>query len=134
MCCALVSHLILSRQDAFDRLDRDSSGFIEAREVKLLLDDVYEGNAPSFEVDALLKFFDKNKDGKISFAEFETGLGAAMTEKAKPNKLLSLMLDSHDDDDDPVSVEPEVSGTFLNELVSPFEDFLDSHNTCFRGA
>lgn len=103
---------------AFSRLDRDGSGFIEASEVKSLLDDVYEGNAPRFEVEAFMKFFDKNSDGRISWSEFETGLGAAMSEQAKPNKLLGLIMDSHDDEDDPLHVEPDVSGELEIELDS----------------
>ena len=103
-------------------MDTDSSGFIEAGEVKALLDDVYEGNAPSFEVDAFLQFFDKNKDGKISWTEFEQGLGAAMAQKsttptAPVTNQLSLPGDDDDeeeeDDEEPgLQIAPEVSGTY----------------------
>lgn len=101
--------------------------------MKLLLDDIYEGSAPSFEVDAFLKFFDTNKDGKISWSEFETGLGAAMAEQATQSQVpsLSLMPELSDDDDDDleVQIDAEISGTCkcerLNERFSCPHDPFD---------
>eukprot|EP00586_Coscinodiscus_wailesii_P021861 CAMPEP_0172494916 /NCGR_PEP_ID=MMETSP1066-20121228/58614_1 /TAXON_ID=671091 /ORGANISM="Coscinodiscus wailesii, Strain CCMP2513" /LENGTH=152 /DNA_ID=CAMNT_0013266243 /DNA_START=437 /DNA_END=891 /DNA_ORIENTATION=- len=58
---------------AFDRLDKDGSGFIEAGEVEELLKAVYDGVAPRFEIKAFLEFFDRNNDGRISWKEFEAG-------------------------------------------------------------
>ena len=60
-------------KDAFDRLDSDGSGYIESFEVKEMLDDLYAGKTPAFEVDTFLNFFDQNQDGKISWEEFERG-------------------------------------------------------------
>jgi len=54
-------------RDAFDKLDHDGSGFIEASEVKRLFDNVYDGKPPAFEIEAFLKYFDTDKDGKISW-------------------------------------------------------------------
>jgi len=107
-------------KEAFNRLDADDSGFIEAGEVRALLDEVYGSRAPRFEVEAFLSYFDSDKDGKISWSEFERGLGAAMAQKRKPGQLLSLLPelkrddgDDHDDDHDDIhDVEPEVSGAF----------------------
>lgn len=74
-------------KNAFDRLDKDQSGFIEANEISDLLSDVYgEDNIPSFEVDAFLKFFDSNNDGRISWDEFERGLGVVADSKAKESR------------------------------------------------
>lgn len=110
-------------KDAFDRLDVDKSGFIESTEVAQLLNDVYEGNTPAFEVQTFIKFFDKNNDGKISWEEFELGLGAALAAQSSSptplasSKSLSLAPhiddeDDEDEDDEPAELsEPEVSGT-----------------------
>ena len=53
---------------AFNRIDTDSSGFIEASEIEGLLQEVYGGDSklPGFEIDTFLKFFDENGDKKIS--------------------------------------------------------------------
>jgi Protein of unknown function (DUF760)/EF-hand domain pair len=128
------SATIRDYKSAFDRLDADGNGYIEAHEVNVLLDDVYNGKTPGFEIAAFVKFFDQNKDGRISWPEFERGLGSAMAEKAertaKLNNLLmpapderrrknGRSLDNDNDDDDDVDVakmEPQVSGTIEIEM------------------
>ena len=70
---------------------------------------------------AFVGFFDKNKDGKISWKEFEDGLGAAMAEKTD-NPLLKFLpdvTDDDDDDDDSTELEePDISGEVSIELES----------------
>lgn len=69
---------------AFDRIDGDGSGYIEAGEIEALLEDVYGDKgekAPAFEVETFLQFFDSDNDGRISWEEFEDGLGAAYAAK-----------------------------------------------------
>ena len=62
---------------AFDRIDTDGSGYIEMGEVEALLKEVYkDGEVPSFEITAFLKLFDTDGDGKISWEEFSSALGA----------------------------------------------------------
>jgi hypothetical protein len=112
-------------QDAFHRLDTDKNGYIEVSEVTQLLDDVYDGKTPQFEIAAFMEFFDQNNDGKISWKEFERGLGAALAAQTNRNRnLLSASGDHHeddedeDDDEDPLAHlgEPEISGTIEIEL------------------
>jgi EF-hand domain pair/Protein of unknown function (DUF760) len=108
-------------KNAFDRLDTDNSGFIESSEVASLLDDVYDGKAPQFEIQTFIKFFDKNNDGKISWDEFEKGLGVAMASSRQnsnvPLNLLQPQIDKDDDDDDELILpEPDVSGTVQIEF------------------
>lgn len=99
-------------KDAFDRLDDDNSGYIESSEVAKLLDHVYDGNAPDFEIQTFIKFFDQNNDGKISWDEFEKGLGAAMASRqSKPTVNLLTTADDDDVDDEIILSDPEVSGT-----------------------
>lgn len=103
-------------KDAFDRLDRDKSGYIESSEAADLLDHVYDGKAPAFEIQTFIKFFDQNNDGKISWDEFERGLGAAMTAQ-KRNKSNTNLLPYEIDDDDEIKLsELEVSGAVQIEL------------------
>ncbi|GAX20014.1 hypothetical protein FisN_1Lh510 [Fistulifera solaris] len=97
-------------KEAFDKLDLDRSGYIEASEIKDLMDDAYDGKAPSFEIDAFLDFFDEDKDGKVSWDEFQKGLiGVAQTLREDPQKSLlnSLSLPAGLDDED--DEEPENS-------------------------
>lgn len=107
-------------RDAFDRLDLDNSGYIEANEVRDLLHDVYDGKVPDFEIEAFLRFFDQNNDGKVSWDEFERGLGAAMSQQAdsrrKSNKSLPLLMGHVDDDDDALDLQPDISGQLEIEL------------------
>ena len=107
-------------RDAFDRLDSDNSGFIEANEVRDLLHDVYDGKVPDFEIEAFLRFFDQNNDGKVSWDEFERGLGAAMSNQAdgrrKSNKSLPLLAGRDDAEDDAPELQPEISGQIEIEL------------------
>lgn len=70
-------------RNAFDKLDSDGSGFIESSEVEALLGDVYGDDIPPFEITAFLDFFDANNDGRISWEEFERGLGAAYAKKRR---------------------------------------------------
>ena len=97
---------------AFDRLDTDGSGFIEAREIDALLSDVYDGSPPAFEVKAFLRFFDANKDGRISWEEFEKGLGMmgsddkSMATKQLPSYGMSMNDNDQDDDDDDDDEDP----------------------------
>ena len=72
-------------QMAFDKLDEDGSGYIEASEVQSLLNDVYDGEVPAFEVENFIKFFDENGDGRVSWEEFKRGLGAAMAKRPSRN-------------------------------------------------
>eukprot|EP00559_Dactyliosolen_fragilissimus_P008881 CAMPEP_0184858614 /NCGR_PEP_ID=MMETSP0580-20130426/3684_1 /TAXON_ID=1118495 /ORGANISM="Dactyliosolen fragilissimus" /LENGTH=582 /DNA_ID=CAMNT_0027354853 /DNA_START=278 /DNA_END=2026 /DNA_ORIENTATION=- len=85
-------------KEAFNKLDTDNSGYIEASEVEALLSDVYDGDdgAPDYEVEAFLNFFDSNKDGKISWDEFERGLGAYVSNRAskKMNSKDNIKVDS----------------------------------------
>jgi len=104
-------------RDAFERLDSDNSGYIESAEVKELLDDVYDGKTPAFEVNAFLKFFDQNNDGRISWEEFERGLGAAMAHKTTGPASPSLPVPEGDEDDEYIfPMEPDVTGTIEVEM------------------
>jgi hypothetical protein len=88
-------------KQAFDELDQDGSGYIDKAEIQALLQSVYDENAdddddnendndenedgtadndndnnnkvPPYEVEAFLRFFDMNHDGKISWEEFKKG-------------------------------------------------------------
>lgn len=118
---------ILEYKEAFDRIDADGSGYIEASEVENLLADVYGEEIPRFEVKAFLNFFDSNNDGRISWDEFEKGLGALTSSQAAEkvrsamdNGRMSLPGGFEDDEDDYIDTnqlfeEPDVSGVIKVE-------------------
>uniref|UniRef100_A0A7S1GHL3 EF-hand domain-containing protein n=1 Tax=Cyclophora tenuis TaxID=216820 RepID=A0A7S1GHL3_CYCTE len=106
-------------REAFERMDEDGSGFIETTEIESLLSDVYGGDVPKFEIDSFLRFFDSNKDGKISWEEFEQGLGAMTQEQAAKATAAGLLIPpTPTDDDDDISdeYETEVQGTIEVEM------------------
>jgi len=115
-------------KDAFERLDANGSGYIEAKEIAELLDDVYEGKTPAYEITSFIQFFDQNNDGKVSWDEFEQGLGAALASQSVTKSKLRNLLpqsgdggdDEEDDDDDDAAVpdfgEPQVSGKIKIEM------------------
>ena len=93
-----------SYRSAFDKIDTDGSGYIELDEIYTLLASVYGSaeDVPKVELESFIKFFDKNNDGKVSWEEFESGLG-----KVKPNAL-NVDFDDLTKTDDKT---PSVSGT-----------------------
>ena len=116
-------------KEAFDKLDRDGSGYIDAAEIHALLQTVYDDSVPPFEVDAFLKFFDSNRDGKISWDEFKRGLdtNARRQLNSFSNSMEQLVLEAanngeHDDeldddnDDDEYDNVGEISGMIEVEL------------------
>jgi hypothetical protein len=109
-------------KEAFDRLDSNGSGYIEAAEVSELLGDVYDGKTPDFEIETFLNFFDEDGDGKISWDEFQRGLFgmADNVQFARQNSLLNAFaLPGGEDDDDILDeMEAQVSG----ELEIQMED------------
>lgn len=61
-------------QQAFNRIDKDKSGYIEITEVGELLKETYGIEPLEIEVDMFMQEFDENRDGKISWQEFESTL------------------------------------------------------------
>ena len=112
--------LLKDYRAAFSRLDTDDSGYIESSEIRQLFDDAYGGKAPQMEIDAFMQFFDQNNDGKISWEEFEKGLGAAAATQQDKSEaaatLLGVDLDDDDeeeeDDDEDIDINTDVSGKF----------------------
>eukprot|EP00640_Fibrocapsa_japonica_P002208 CAMPEP_0113938826 /NCGR_PEP_ID=MMETSP1339-20121228/5242_1 /TAXON_ID=94617 /ORGANISM="Fibrocapsa japonica" /LENGTH=344 /DNA_ID=CAMNT_0000942115 /DNA_START=43 /DNA_END=1077 /DNA_ORIENTATION=+ /assembly_acc=CAM_ASM_000762 len=61
-------------REAFERIDTDGSNFINIREMKHLLTSVYGPDVPDFVLEKFMKFFDKNRDGRVSWEEFSSSL------------------------------------------------------------
>ena len=106
---------------AFDRLDVDNSGYIESSEIKNMLDNVYDGNAPEYEIQAFLQFFDENNDGRISWDEFERGFAAAMDAQRQKDDFAVKYLESQrfddedEDEDEHIDVHADVKGMYIVE-------------------
>jgi len=116
---------------AFDRIDKDNSGYIDISEVETLMSDVYDESVPRFEIQAFMNHFDTNNDNKVSWKEFEEGLGAMKADSiakdfAKKYRMPSFDIDDdhdiddHEDDEDyypETSLdEPTISGTIEIEI------------------
>ena len=57
-------------REAFDRVDLDGSGFIDAKEIETLLSEVYPSDGvPAFEIKSFLGLFDADGDGKVGWDE-----------------------------------------------------------------
>ena len=110
---------------AFNRIDKDGSGFIEASEVEELLEDVYGEKPPAFEVHSFLRFFDENRDGRVSWSEFEKGLGAIGSDraaKAVAKNMLALPGSYDDVDDDNEEETPSLKATVSGVVEVELED------------
>mgnify|MGYP006280924461 CR=1 FL=1 len=57
-------------KQAFERIDKDSSGYIEVGEVWNLLKETYGMDPLEEEVEMFMQEFDTNQDGRISWEEF----------------------------------------------------------------
>jgi len=108
-------------KEAFDRVDTDSSGYIDMSEIRDLFKDAYsdgdsassvddddenndnddddnDDDVPFYEITAFLEFFDKDMDGKVSWDEFSKGLvnatsaGATATQAKAKDKFPDLLL------------------------------------------
>jgi len=104
---SIESHSVAEYKKAFDKIDADNSGYIERDEIASMLREVYGGDAPAFEQTTFLKFFDANNDGKISWEEFEKGLGVVNQERAAGAVANNILLEGSDDSS---LEEPAVSG------------------------
>ena len=59
-----------SPHSAFQRIDRDATGNVDAKEIVTYLRDHYNYSATEAEVNQLIKFFDNmNDDGDLNFKE-----------------------------------------------------------------
>jgi len=110
---------------AFQRIDVNGSGYLERDEIGKMLEDVYEGQPPVFEITTFLEFFDKNNDGRVSWEEFEDGFSVVTKMSAseidsKTEQMNALRLPAALDEDDEmvddIFGEPSVSGTIQVEL------------------
>ena len=59
---------------AFEKVDRDGSGFITPNEVEELLYETYGYPALEEEIQMFMEDFDSNHDGKVSREEFKAAL------------------------------------------------------------
>ena len=108
-------------REAFDRLDTDGSGYIESSEIRELFNNVYEEEAPQVEIDVFLQFFDQNDDGRISWEEFEMGLGAAVESQQDKGAAAAALLgvaveEEEDEEEDIIDIESEVSGELATRV------------------
>jgi len=96
---------------AFDRVDLDNSGYIEMSEVEELLQQVYEDDVPPFEISSFLSLFDADGDGRISWEEFASTLGADSESNERNGSTLPALPAPEE-----VSLQPKLSGTIKVQL------------------
>ena len=67
-------------EEAFKRVDKDSSGFITSNEVEELLYETFGYPALEDEIKLFMDEFDANNDGKVSLEEFKAALTRMRTQ------------------------------------------------------
>jgi len=107
---------------AFDRIDLDGSGYIETTEVEQLLKEVYDGDVPQVEILAFTQLFDADGDGKISWEEFTTTLGALESEGTAAG-VAGLLAGGGGEP----AAAPKVSGTVTVQLDDGTEVEMDAN-------
>ena len=73
--------------EAFARIDKDRSGYIDITEVRDLLRETYGLEPLDIELEMFMQEFDENHDGKITWEEFERSLERILADlEAKAKK------------------------------------------------
>jgi hypothetical protein len=101
--------------EAFDRLDSDDSGYISADNLRELLG----SDIPQEEINAIIKEADRNKDNRISYAEF-----LALWEDKHEEKRESMIEDLRDHRASLTSVSEDFKSSYRGDLT----DDSDSEN------
>ena len=71
----------MALRQAFQALDADGSGFIEASDIQKLVKDAGIKDVQAKDIDELIKEVDTSGDGKVSFEEFATAIGKHMEQQ-----------------------------------------------------
>merc|ERR1719409_1184389 len=74
-------------RSAFNRLDKDGTGFITLENLKDVLGNTYEGE----DVEKLLKETDLNNDGKISYEEFMAYMEGDQADEAHQEAVIKVI-------------------------------------------
>ena len=72
---------MMALRQAFQALDADGSGFIEASDIQKLVKDAGIKDVQAKDIDELIKEVDTSGDGKVSFEEFATAIGKHMEQQ-----------------------------------------------------
>lgn len=101
-------------KEAFDRIDTDGNGFIILKEMRQLLLSVYGPECPDWVVEKHMKFFDSNRDGKVTWQEFSANL----------DTINSLV-----EDDARIKVQKEPEWLTASKRVYPIVKTASMHTT-----
>lgn len=115
---SIEAHDVEEYKRAFEKIDKDKSGYIERNEIQMMLREVYGVDPPDYEQNTFLRFFDANNDGKISWGEFEKGLGVVNSEKAAGavSKQFQFPQGSKGEKEEVQSPAPNIAGVISVEL------------------
>jgi len=113
---------------AFDKLDVDGSGTVERSEVSTLLEEIYGGTPPEFEVNTFMRLFDADNDGVVSWEEFASTLGVNDLDEEGSVGDLDLLgaLPPAADEDVPTLPTPTLEGKVTVELGDGNEVEVDA--------
>ena len=84
-------------RDAFQRFDKDGDGSVSHDELKVVINDILQGDISEDEMTAVIEMFDPDNDGDIRYAEFRDLFYSISVDKEKERAPCNMSNENVDD-------------------------------------
>ena len=101
---------------AFQRFDKDGDGSVSHDELKVVINDILQGDISEDEMAAVIELFDPNGDGDIKYAEFRDLFYSISVDQEKQRKVCKLEKKEIDDAYIETSIIPHLMRDEYSEL------------------